>query len=630
LSTTEIKNQKLSAAKGLPSAQSQTPAMRQYVEQKKRVGDAVLLFRMGDFYETFYDDAVLCSNVLGIALTSRGKNSDHPIPLAGIPYHALDNYLKKLVNAGYKVAISEQLEDPKQAKGVVKRDVVRIVTAGTLTDESLLNENDDNTLAAICTRGKEVGLAMVELVAGRFEVFDVTEDSLLDQLVRYKPAELLIDDERNSPAQTIAEQLRQICNTASTRRPVHEFSNYQAEQSLLDHFGVSTLSGFGFSNIDASLCAAGSLIQYLQETQKIALPHITAIKRHQTSAFMQLDHASWRSLEIDRTLRSGSHEGTLLHAIDRTVHPIGGRMLRQWIRNPLIQCEQIIERQDAISCLVQDEIVRSRIRRHLKSIADVQRIAGRIALQRTHPRDLYALGQTLNTLPKLIHELRECSPSFLAYIADDLAGLDELADLLSRALQQDPPLSQREGGFIAEGFDEELDRLRAVARDGRRWLADYQKQQIERTGINTLKVGFNRVFGYYIEILNSFRGQVPPEYVRKQTIKSAERYITDELKRYETEVLTARERADDLEYRLFERLRDDTAGRLEKLMRIAEAIGRLDVAAALAELAVQRRYVRPEIVDDNRLEIIDGRHPVLDQTLSDDFIPNDCCMVINL
>ncbi|MCH8966604.1 MAG: DNA mismatch repair protein MutS [Planctomycetes bacterium] len=601
--------------------------MRQYVEQKKRVGDAVLLFRMGDFYETFYEDAVLCSKVLGITLTARSKGTN-PIPLAGIPYHALDGYLKKLVDAGYKVAISEQLEDPKQAKGVVRRDVVRIVTAGTLTDESLLDEHDDNVLASVCLRDNDAGLVFVELAGGRFEVVDVSHATILDELVRARPAELLIDDERGSRAEALAEQLRQLCQTACTRRPEHEFSAYQAQKSLLEHFGVSTLAGFGFGEINASLCAGGAVIQYLQETQKTALSHIVSIKHRVTADYVQIDHNSWRSLEIEQTLRSGSREGTLLGAVDRTVHPIGGRRLRHWLRSPLLNIDQITARQDAVGYLVDSEPMRAGLRTGLKAMADIERIAARVALMRATPRDLKGLGRTLDGLPAFIDQLRESRIAFLAEVAEDFEGLGDLAELLRHAIRDDPAPGLREGGFIADGFDAELDRLRCIRTDGQSWLAEYQRREIERTGIASLKVGFNRVFGYYLEILNSSKNRVPPEYVRKQTVKNAERYITDELKRHETDVLTAQERANELEARLFEEIRQKVATRVQALLRVADAIGRLDCVAGLAQLAVERRYVRPDLVDDGSLLIIEGRHPVLDQTLGDDFVPNDTRMSV--
>ena len=614
------------ASKLSAGADALTPAMRQYTEQKKRVGEAILLFRMGDFYETFWEDAVLCSKVLGIALTSRSKQSDRPIPLAGIPYHALDNYLRKLVTAGYKVAISEQMEDPKQAKGVVRRDVVRIVTAGTLTDEGLLDERDDNLLAALCLRGNEVGLAFVELSAGRFEVVESTRDTLLDELVRARPAELLIDDERGGEAEGVAEQLRQISGTPITRRPSHELGNYQAEQSLLKHFGVATLAGFGFDAMNASLGAAGCIIQYLQETQKSSLGHIGSIRQRVTADYLQIDHSSWRALEIERTLRSGSREGTLLHAVDRTVHPIGGRKLAHWIRAPLTDGARITRRQDAVGYLMETDRTRNRIRERLKGLSDVERIAARVALGRATARDLKGLGNALDALPALVDDLSEARVEFLSEVLSDWGGLDDLADLLRRAIGDEPPASMYDGGFIADGYDEELDRLRAIGRDGQSWLADYQRDEIERTGIASLKVGFNRVFGYYLEVPHSGRGQVPDHYVRKQTIKNAERYITDELKKYESEVLSAEERAKELELRLFERLRAEVAERMQSLLRVADAIGRLDCVAGLAEVAVQRRFIRPEPADDLNLEIRDGRHPVLDQTLGDGFVPNDTVM----
>jgi len=611
-----------------PPPDSLTPAMRQYAEQKKRVGDAVLLFRMGDFYETFYDDAVLISKVLGLALTTRDKNSANPVPLAGIPYHALDSYLKRLVTAGYKVAVSEQLEDPKLAKGVVKRDVVRIVTAGTLTEDALLPQAEDNVLAGVCARGGVTGVALVELSGGRFEVLDVSADSMLDELVRAKPAEVLIGDDPNSPGASLADQLHRLCGTAITRRGAHEFTPHQAQRTLHEHFGVATLAGFGFEEMNVALGAAGAVIQYLQETQRTSLSHITSLRRRVTGEFLRIDHGSWRALEIERTLRSGAAEGTLLSAVDRTVHPLGARKLRHWLRNPLTRIEAVTARQQAVAFFVECEGARSAVRRHLKHLADVERIAARVALNRASPRDLSALGKTLSVMPQVasFYEPEASQGAFLTEVANDLHGLGELSDRLTRALAESPPHSPREGGFIRDGFDAELDRLRNIGRDGKTWLADFQKREIQRTGITSLKVGFNRVFGYYLEAPHSAGDRIPADYVRRQTVKNAERYITDELKKYETEVLTAQERANELEFQLFEKLCCDTAGHLEGLMRLADAIGRLDVAAALAELAVERRYVRPELVDEPILEIHDGRHPVLDRTLGDDFVPNDCSM----
>jgi DNA mismatch repair protein MutS len=611
----------------LPSPEGLTPAMRQYVEQKQQVGEAVLLFRMGDFYETFYDDAVLCSKVLGITLTSRNKADDAPIPLAGIPYHALENYLRKLVEAGYKVAISEQVEDPKAAKGVVKREIVRIVTAGTLTDEALLVEQDDNLLAALVHRGQEVGLAAIELAGGRFEVIEVEPAAALDELVRLAPAELILEEEAAEAIQRLAEELRQVGGVTITQRPAYEMSTHRAEEALLTQFGVATLAGFGFEEFTPGLCAAGGLIQYLQETQRTALGHIQSIKRRQSQRHLQIDRNSWRSLEISRTLRGETREGSLLHAIDRTVHPIGARRLRQWLCLPLLEEQEIVARQDAVGYLCESEEVRRQLREQLRNMADVERITARVSLGRATPRDLKGLGRTLAALPPVVELLAESRLALLMEIGDTLTGQEDLATLLEHALHDDPPLTVREGGMIAPGYHEELDRLYSVSRDGKQWLAEYQKQQIERTGLASLKVSYNKVFGYYIEVSNAYKGQVPAEYVRKQTIKNAERYITDELKRFEDEVLTAEDKAHTLEYELFEGLRQQVARQAGQLMAVADALGRLDAVAGLAELARQRHYVRPEIVDEAGLLMIRaGRHPVLDQVLREGFVPNDTGM----
>jgi DNA mismatch repair protein MutS len=387
------------------------------------------------------------------------------------------------------------------------------------------------------------------------------------------------------------------------------------------------------------LCAAGCIIQYLQETQKTALGHVTAIRRRVAADAVQMDHSSWRALEIDRTLRGGQREGSLLHAVDRTVHPAGSRKLRHWLAAPLTDAAAIRRRQLAVAFFVDDSLARSRVRQKLRTLADVERIASRVALGRASPRDLEALGRTLAALPAMVEMLTQDVP-FLIGIVADLSGngvekpnhqipqspnrpIADLANLLRRAIRENPASNPREGGFIADGYDAELDRLRSIGRDGQSWLADYQRSEIQRTGIANLKAGFNRVFGYYLEVSHSGRDKVPPDYVRKQTVKNAERYITEALKNHEQEVLTAEERANQLEYELFERLRQQVAEWMSALLRLADAIARLDCVASLAELAEQRRYVRPEIVDDGRLEIIDGRHPVLDQTLADAFVPND-------
>lgn len=600
-----------------------TPAMRQYADQKRQVGDALLLFRMGDFYETFYDDAVTASRVLGIALTSRNKDSDNPIPLAGIPYHALEGYLRKLVDAGVKVAIAEQVEDPKTAKGVVKREVVRIVTAGTLTDEALLDDKSENILAAICVDGSSVGLATIELAGGAFTVFETLGADAIDELVRLAPAEILFAEIADAATTGLIDRIKAALSASIARRPVHEFDAHNAQRALFDHFRVTTLEGFGFGHMTLSLRAAGAALGYLTETQKSSLDHISVLTRRQKSRYVSIDQNSWRSLEIERTLRGGLREGSLLDAIDRTVHSIGSRRLRQWICHPLIDVDAIVARQDAIACFVEQESARRDARSHLRQMADIERITARVALLRASPRDLSSLAGALARLPELRGLIEPLHAPLLADAHTALCGLDDLADLLNRAINPDAPPTLTDGGVIADGFDAELDRLRAIRTTGQSFLARYQKELIDQSGISALKVGYNKVFGYYIEVPNSQRDRVPPDFVRKQTIKNAERYITDRLKKYEDEVLTAAEKCVALEVRLFDELRKQTAARLEPLKRAADAVGLIDCTAALAELAVENRYVRPQIVTERLLHIVEGRHPVLDQTIAAELVPND-------
>ncbi len=603
-------------------ADQATPAMRQYLDQKEQVADAILLFRMGDFYETFYEDARTASKVLGITLTARNKSSNS-IPLAGIPYHALDSYLAKLVAAGHKVAISEQVEDPKQAKGVVKREVVRIVTPGTLTDENLLDDRSNNYLTAIASGPTGIGLAVVELASGRFELCGEMSVGVLDELVRLRPAELLLGDDPDDRLRHVADELRSICGTSVATRGAFEFSEDHALRTLHAHFDVASLEGFGVTETDASVRAAGAIVNYLEETQKTSLAHISRLERRDRSDVLLIDHNTWRSLEIDRTLRSGQRAGSLLSAIDRTTNVMGARRLRGWLCNPLVNVDAIIDRQDAVAALVESEPVRRTCRTLLRHATDIERITSRVALGRAHPRDLLGLALTLGSLPKLRDALAELDPPLLKRWTADLEGLDGLAELLTRAIRSDAPISCRDGGIIADGYHAKLDELRAIRHDGQQWLADYQKRQIELTGIGSLKLAFNRVFGFYIEISNTYRDRVPDHYVRKQTIKSAERYITDELKTYESKVLNAEEKANLLEATLFESLRDEAAGHVPALQRVAMAMSHIDCVAGFAELAVERRYCRPTVTDDRELHLVEGRHPVLEQTIPERFVPND-------
>ena len=605
-------------------AERLTPAMRQYWEHKKQAGDAILMFRMGDFYEMFYDDAELAARVLGIALTSRDRGKT---PLAGIPHHALETYLSKLVVAGYKVAISEQMEDAKHAKGVVKRAVVRVVTPGTLTDEALLETNRSNVLAAVCEDGERFGIAAVELAAGEMTVTSVARESLADELNRIAPSEILLPEPDGVGRSPLEALIRERVGTPITYRGELEFAAERAGELLRRQFGVASLEAFGFERVDASLRAAGAVLAYLNETQRTALEHIRPPRRRSATQYLELDTVTLRSLEVERTLRGNAREGTLLSAVDLTRNPMGARLLRRWLCYPLRDVAEIGRRQDVIELLRGDDGARDAIRGHLHDIGDIERRTARIAVKRTNPRELRAMGDALNELAPLRMALRGLAMRALDGLAERLEGLDELADRLCEQLERSAPLAMREGGIFQSGRNAELDRLRVVGRDGRQWLANYQARELERTGIANLKIGYNKVFGYYIEITHAHRERVPDEYVRKQTVKNAERYITDELKRFEGEALSAESRANDLEYELFQGLRAETAAFIPKLQDAAGALAELDVLAGWAELAVRRDYCRPEFVDEPVLEIEQGRHAVVEQSHEVRFVPNETRLI---
>ncbi|MBN2137878.1 MAG: DNA mismatch repair protein MutS [Sedimentisphaerales bacterium] len=604
-----------------------TPAMRQFHTFKQQHPDCILFFRMGDFYESFYEDARICSKVCGLTLTSRDKGKQ--TPLAGVPYHAIDGYLKKMIQAGYRVAVCEQVEDPKTAKGVVKRDVVRIVTPGTLTDETLLEAKEDNFLCAVDLGVKGfAALSWVDISTGHFFAQQLSEDNLLDELLRLSPAECLIADRRGelfeAETKKLAKDIAQLTNAIVTERPSWYFDPYQARQRLLKHFGTATLEGFGINDSDAPLITpAGAVIEYLNETQKTTLGHIRSIKKIKQQDFLQIDPSTLRSLEILRTIRTESRKGSLLESLDHTLTGMGGRMFAGWLCMPLCDLAAIEQRQDAIEELKGNETALGDIRKLLSNISDTERIAARVSTFRASPRDLLALAATLRRIPHLRKTLKEFNTDMLAELAQSCDSMDELAELLESAIQPDCPTHLRDGGVIRTGFNEKLDSLRAISKDGQSFLQNYQKEQSQRTGIPNLKIGYNKVFGYYIEVSHASAHKVPPDYIRKQTIKNAERYITDKLKEYETQVLGAEEKAIDLELKLFEEIRGKTAEYVGRLQALADTLARCDCLAALAYLAKRRRYIRPKMTADGTLNISEGKHPVLAEMLGADFVSND-------
>jgi DNA mismatch repair protein MutS len=604
-----------------------TPAMKQFHHFKKKYPDAILFFRMGDFYETFYEDARICSKVLGLTLTSRSK-ADNPIPLAGVPFHAVDGYLKKMIQAGYKVAVCEQVEDAKKAKGVVKRDVVRIVTPGTLTDDMLLDSKENNYLCAInLGTSDKTAISYVDISTGHFFAQKIEFVDLIDELLRLGPAECLLADTRgelfDNETKKISSQITQLTNAVVTLRPPWYFDPWQAKQRLLKHFQTSTLEGFGILDSEAVIAPAGAIIEYLDETQKVTLNHIQSIQLVNRSKHLEIDTTSLKSLEVICTIRSQTRKGSLLQTLDNTVTAPGARMFRNWICMPLKDKDAIELRHDAVEELIENNAPAENIRQLLSSIADIERIAARVATFRAGPRDLLALAATLKTIPELRNALTAFEADILKKLSVNCDSMDELAELLTNAIEPQCPTHLRQGGVIREGYDAELDRLTGLWRDGKKWLTEYQELQVQKTGIPKLRIGFNKVFGYYIEVSHAAASKVPDNYIRKQTIKNAERYITEELKNYETQVLTAQDRAIELEVNLFDKLIRKTAEYTGRMQKIASVLATADCLAALANVAAEHNYVRPEMTSDRRLEITDGKHPVLAELLGSQFVPND-------
>jgi DNA mismatch repair protein MutS len=607
--------------------------MRQYQQFKAQYPGYVLFFRMGDFYEMFWEDAVLAHRTLGVALTTRSKGgleSGDAIPMAGVPFHAVDGYLRRMIAAGHRVAICEQTEDPASAKGLVKREVVRLMTPGTLTDEALLDGPSDNYLAAVAFHitsadGFRAGLSWAELSTGACAAMSGSQGQVLDMIGRLRPAEVLVPEHASGQPHEIAQAIRGLGIKAVTARAPWQFTPHHAREELRRQWEVSTAAGFGFADDDPGVLATGAVLSYLNETQKTAVSHLRPLRRYVVDDHLSIDPASWRSLEVDRTVRSGSVAGSLVWAIDRTRTSMGARLLRQWLRAPLRDIEHIASRQAAIAALLESPAVLSSVAQTLERVCDVERILGRLSVNRVWPRDLVSLSRTLAGLPNLTAHLAKLPNT--ADVAPELSALaqfcDERAKCLAGAIRPDPAPHLREGGVIADGFDPELDRLRQIGSDSRQWLSRYQAQLASESRIGSLKVGYNKVFGYYIEVTDAHRDKVPAGWIRKQTIKNAERYVTEELKHFEEEAVGARDRAIVLEQQLFERVRQDLLPHLPRLQELAEGLARLDVLSSLALLASERRYCRPELVETRVLDIADGRHPVLEQQLGSEFVAND-------
>ena len=599
--------------------------MQQYEDAKAACGDALLFFRMGDFYELFHEDAKTAARILGLTLTSRDKSAD-AIPMAGFPHHQLQSYLGKLIKMGYRAAVCEQVEDPKTAKGLVKREITRVVTPGTVTDDELLDPLESNYLAAVSPAGasnrngspEPIGIAWADLSTGRFFAATVSASELQNQLARINAAECLIsEDDRNL---AVIESLCPI-----TRRPAWSFSQRNSSQALTRHFQVKSLEGFGFEETDlAAISAAGAIIEYLNETQRSSLDHIERLIKYQPGKILEIDQATRRSLELTRTIREGRREGSLIDVINRTVTPMGARQLSDWLANPLTDIEQINLRLEGVDEFVRDEHLRTDLRASMSEVYDLQRLLSKITTGRAGPRDLSFVGRTLARLPKIKALMTGRKSKLISELENEIHLCPEIRAEIESALIDGCPITTKDGNFIKAGYCEELDQLRELAAGGKQWIASYQAKITAATGISNLKVGFNKVFGYYLEVTSSHRDKVPADFIRKQTLKNAERYITPELKEYEEKVLAADDKALTLELQLFTQLRDKVHAHAAALQQTAGTLSTLDVLGSLAELAAQRGYCRPQIVVEPILDIRDGRHPVLDQIESEGtFVSND-------
>ncbi len=599
-----------------------SPMMERYHAVKAQHPGAMLLFRMGDFYELFFEDAQNASRVLGLTLTSRDKSSENPIPMAGFPWHQLDTYLQKLIQSGFRAAICDQVEDPKQAKGLVRREVTRVVTPGTLTDDQMLDPRQSNFLASLAPSKAGLGLAWLELSTGCFQLTDIDPTQLHDELARIRPAECLIPE---SAAQSgpLAERRSDGHSIVFTTRPDWCFAREECRRLLNDHFGTKTLEGFDVEDTPA-VTAAGALLEYVRETSRSALPHILRLEYFRRQRHMIIDEATRRSLELTQTIRDNRRDFTLLGVLDDACTPMGSRLLSEWIASPLADTSIITARQDAVSELLDNPSLREELRELLKHTWDVQRLTSRVATGRSSPRDLVCLARTLEQLPRLRSALAQRSATRLQELEQHIELCPEVHSAITQTIVEDPPPTVSDGGVIRPGFSAELDEFRDLMRGGRQWMASYQAREIERTGISSLKIGFNKVFGYYLEVTAANSDKVPADYIRKQTLKNQERFITPELKEYEDKVLRAEDRARALESDLFNALRDQIALAVPQLLRTAEALAEIDVLASLATVAARGRYCRPTLEDTPVLDIRDGRHPVLDRLLpAGQFVPND-------
>ena len=597
-----------------------TPMMEQYLRIKATLRDTLLFFRLGDFYEMFYEDAKIGSRVLEIALTSRQK-----VPMCGVPYHAVNSYLPKLLKRGYKVAICEQVEDPRSAKGVVKREIIKVLTPGTAVEIDLEAAKENVFVAALAPSAEGWGMALTDLSTGEMRALESEGDdrrALTDELLRAAPREIVYPDDAAAEVSGFLD--RQELKTA-TRSPVESwiFDPAQARSVLLGHFGVTSLAGFGCEDRPKAVTAAGALLHYIKTARRDSLALVNRLSYLNAADHMVLDASTVRNLELVRNLRDGRVESSLLDIIDFTITPMGGRLLRSWLLKPLLDVEAVRRRQDAVADWLGDLITRRELRESLKGVLDLERLAGKISLAAAHPRDLVSLKRSLLALPKVGSFLAARTAAPLAEMRYEWDEGADIAALIDRAILDEPAFLLTEGGIVKDGFNADLDDLRSISRSGKAFISGLERRERERTGIGSLKVRFNKVFGYSIEVTKSNLGQVPADYERKQTLVGSERFLTPELKEYEEKVLHAEERIGELEHRLFDEVRAAVARETSRLQKIASRVAQLDALSGLAELASRRNYVRPSVTAGETVRIRDGRHPVVEAVSGEPFIPND-------
>ena len=601
-----------------------TPMMQQYMETKKEYPDCILFYRLGDFYEMFFDDAITASRELEITLTGKNCGLEERAPMCGVPYHAVDGYLNRLVSKGYKLAICEQMEDPATAKGLVKRDVVRIVTPGTNLDTQSLDETKNNYIMCVVYIADRYGLSVADVTTGEYLVTELGDsEKLFDEIYKFMPSELICNEAFYMSGMDL-ELLKEKLGITIYSLDAWYFDDAICQRTLKEHFHVNVVEGLGLADYDCGVIAAGALLQYLLETQKRDLSHITKLSVYASGKYMLLDSSTRRNLELCETLREKQKRGSLLWVLDKTKTAMGARTLRKYIEQPLIDRKEIERRLDAVDELKNNAISREEIREYLSPIYDLERLVCKITYQSANPRDLIAFESSLSMLPHIKYILQEMKAPLLHEIYENLDTLEELCDLIQTAIQDDPPLAMKEGGIIKDGYNEEVDRLRSAKSDGKEWLAKLEADEREKTGIKNLRIRYNKVFGYYLEVTNSFKNLVPDYYTRKQTLANAERYIIPELKELEDTILGAEDRLYALEYQLYCEVRDQIAKEILRIQSTAHAIAQLDTFASMALVAERNQYVRPKINEKGVINIKDGRHPVVEKMIPNDmFIAND-------